>query len=98
MWYPVGYGDAVLYDFNIDLVRNGIVVDTMIKKTGLRRAELIQKEDAYGESFYFRINNVDVFAGGSCWIPADNFLPRITKDKYRDWLNLMIEGNQIMTR
>ncbi|OAQ65104.1 beta-mannosidase [Pochonia chlamydosporia 170] len=98
LWYPVGYGDAALYDFNIDLIRNGIVLDTMIKKTGLRRAELIQKEDAYGESFYFRINNIDVFAGGSCWIPADNFLPRLTKDKYRDWLNLMIEGNQIMTR
>ncbi|RSL48472.1 hypothetical protein CEP54_012913 [Fusarium duplospermum] len=29
---------------------------------------------------------------------ADSLLPRITPDRYRQWLQLMIDGNQIMTR
>ncbi|KAJ6443487.1 beta-mannosidase [Purpureocillium lavendulum] len=97
-WYPVGYGAQPLYDVTVEIVSGGSVVDRTTKKTGFRRSELVQKDDAYGQSFYFRVNNVDVFAGGSCWIPADNFLPRLTREKYREWLQLMIEGNQVMTR
>jgi beta-mannosidase len=51
-----------------------------------------------GSSFYFRVNNVDVFAGGSCWIPADNFLSRISPQRYHDWVRLLVEGNQAMVR
>jgi beta-mannosidase len=73
-------------------------LDEVVKKTGIRRAELVQDKDEIGESFYFRVNGVDVFAGGSNWIPADNFLPRITEQKYRDWLQLAVEGGQNMVR
>ncbi|OAQ81177.1 beta-mannosidase [Purpureocillium lilacinum] len=97
-WYPVGYGEQSLYDVTVEIVKNGSVVDRKTKRTGFRHSELVQKDDAHGQSFYFRVNHVDVFAGGSCWIPADNFLPRLTREKYREWLELMIEGNQIMTR
>ena len=79
-------------------MKEGVKLDTWQKKSGFRRSELVQKDDRYGQSFYFCINNVDIFCGGSCWIPADNFLPRATPDVYRSWLKLMIEGNQIMTR
>ncbi|KAL2828378.1 beta-mannosidase B [Aspergillus pseudoustus] len=98
LWYPSGYGEQPLYDVIVSALKDGHTVDTWKTKTGFRRSELIQKKDAHGESFYFRVNGIDVFCGGSCWIPADNFLPRITPDKYRAWLELMIEGNQIMTR
>ncbi|KAJ0413362.1 beta-mannosidase B [Aspergillus carlsbadensis] len=98
LWYPSGYGEQALYDVVVHALKDGKALDTWQKKTGFRRSELIQKKDTYGESFYFRINNIDIFCGGSCWIPADNFLPRITPDNYRRWLELMIEGNQIMTR
>lgn len=67
---------------------------------GFRRCELIQEPygSVVGTSFYFRVNNVDVFAGGSCWIPADSFLSRISSQRYRDWVKLMVEGNQTMVR
>ncbi|KAL2831701.1 glycoside hydrolase superfamily [Aspergillus cavernicola] len=98
LWYPSGYGEQPLYDVVVHAVKGGKTLDTWEKKTGFRRSELVQKKDRHGESFYIRVNNIDIFCGGSCWIPADNFLPRITPDKYRSWLELMIEGNQIMTR
>lgn len=31
-------------------------------------------------------------------IPADSFLTEITPEKYRDWLQLMVDGNQNMVR
>jgi beta-mannosidase len=98
LWYPHGYGSQPLYQIRAQLLGNDGLLDEVIKKTGIRRAELIQDKDDIGESFYFRVNGIDVFAGGSNWIPADNFLPRISEQKYRSWLQLAIEGGQNMVR
>jgi len=51
-----------------------------------------------GTTFFFQINNIPVFCGGSNWIPADNFIPRISKEKYHDWVKLVADGNQFMIR
>ena len=98
LWYPHGYGEQMLYDLEATLKHGEIELDKLSKKTGLRRVELIQEKDNHGKSFYFRVNGVDVFCGGSDWIPADHFTPRISNERYRKWLELMIDGNQIMTR
>jgi hypothetical protein len=68
------------------------------RRTGFRKGELIQEPDAIGKTFYFRINNIDVFCGGSDWIPADSFTPRVTSEKYRKWLEMMVDGYQVMIR
>ncbi|KAL0930557.1 glycosyl hydrolase family 2 [Colletotrichum truncatum] len=99
LWYPFSYGSQTLYTVKTSLLHeDGSVLDTVNKKTGFRRVELIQEPDDLGKSFYFRINNVDVFAGGSCWIPGDSFLSTITPQRYRDWVQLLIDSNQIMLR
>ena len=98
LWFPHGYGEQHRYELDVELMAGHTVLQLMTKKVSFRRAELIQEADKYGTSFYFRINRVDVFAGGSCWIPADSFTPRLSKESYTDWLTLMIEGNQIMIR
>ena len=100
LWYPYGYGKQNLYELKVTLLAytDGNKLVSKSKMIGFRRCELVQEPDEYGKSFYFRINNLDIFAGGSCWIPADSFIPRIGDDGYRKWMELMIEGNQIMTR
>ncbi|KAI1373873.1 glycoside hydrolase [Hypoxylon crocopeplum] len=98
LWNPHGYGDQHQYLVQVELFEDEISVQVVTKKIGFRNAELICEDDALGTSFYFRINGVDVFAGGSCWIPADMFPPKVSADDYREWLTLMIRGNQIMTR
>ncbi|EPS44499.1 hypothetical protein H072_1520 [Dactylellina haptotyla CBS 200.50] len=99
LWWPHGYGKQNLYTVTAKLFGpNNTIVDTITKKTGLRRAEVIQEADKHGKSFYFRINGVDIYCGGSDWIPADNFTPRVTEEKYRAWLELMVHGNQAMIR
>ena len=98
LWYPHGYGSQPLYDISATLSSGSKELHSISKRTGVRQAELIQDKDKHGKSFYFRINNVDIFCGGSNWIPADSFTPRITVAKYRRWLELMVDGNQCMIR
>ncbi|KAL2865133.1 glycoside hydrolase family 2 protein [Aspergillus lucknowensis] len=98
LWYPHGYGEQRRYELVAKLFRGETVLHEVSKKVGFRRAELMQEKDEHGQSFYFRINNIDVFASGSNWIPGESFLPRLTDQKYRDYLKVMVEGNQNMIR
>lgn len=98
LWYPHGYGAQPRYEITAAIIDGKSELHSVTKKIGLRRAELIQQPDKHGKSFYFRINNIDVFCGGSDWIPADSFTPRITEARYRRWLELMVDGNQNMIR
>jgi beta-mannosidase len=100
LWYPIRYGKQPLYTVTASLRYGNSEVDTKSKKFGLRRAELVQRPvtDQPGTSFFFRINNIPIFCGGSNWIPADNFIPRISKEKYYDWVKLVADGNQFMIR
>lgn len=98
LWNPYGHGQQSRYKLTATLLEGDAELTSTSKLVGFRRCQLIQEKDQHGKSFYFRINNVDVFCGGSCWIPADSFIPRVGRDGYRKWMQLMIEGNQNMTR
>jgi len=100
LWYPIRYGEQPLYIVTATLIQSKSELHTTSKKFGLRRAELIQRPmtGQPGTTFFFQINNVPVFCGGSDWIPADNFIPRISKEKYYDWVKLVADGNQFMIR
>lgn len=98
LWYPHGYGEQPLYDVTAVVKMGGNELHKISKKTGFRKGELIQEPDKIGKTFYFRFNGIDIFCGGSDWIPADSFTPRISKDKYRRWLEMMVDGYQVMIR
>lgn len=98
LWYPHGYGEQPLYTVTATVTTGEHDLHSISKKTGFRKGELIQEPDEVGKTFYFRFNGVDVFCGGSDWIPADSFTPRITEAKYRKWLEMMVDGYQLMIR
>jgi beta-mannosidase len=98
LWFPYGYGGQPLYRVTATVSANGVEVHQATRRTGFRKGELIQEPDAVGKTFFFRINGIDVFCGGSDWIPADSFTPRVTKEKYRKWLQMMVDGFQVMIR
>ena len=60
--------------------------------------QLIQQPDSLGQSFYFTVNGKPTFIKGANWIPADMFLPRITKAKYRQLLVAAKKANINMLR
>ncbi|KAI9102683.1 glycoside hydrolase family 2 protein [Phlyctochytrium arcticum] len=100
LWYPIRYGKQPLYQITATLKCGDEAVDEMIRRIGLRKAELVQQplKDQPGTSFFFKLNNIPLFCGGSNWIPADSFIPRISRQKYFDWVRLVAEGNQFMLR
>jgi len=98
LWWPNGFGEQFLYNVKFRISIEGEVQIKIDKKIGLRRVELEREPENGGESFRFRINNVKVFCKGANWIPADSFLPRITKDKYRTLLTLARDANINMLR
>jgi beta-mannosidase len=100
LWFPIRYGEQPLYTLTATLHNSSDPIDDVSKKFGLRRAELVQRPmtDQPGTSFFFQVNNIPIFCGGSDWIPADNFIPRITKEKYYDWVKLVADGDQFMIR
>lgn len=98
LWYPHGYGEQTLYDLTVTVTDGQRDLHSVTKRTGFRHGELVQEPDEIGKSFYFRINGIDVFCGGSDWIPADSFTPRISAEKYRKWLEMMVDGYQVMIR
>ncbi len=81
LWYPRGVGAQPLYTVKVELVENGEVVDSRTKRIGLRTLQLVQKEDLYGRSFFHRVNGVAFFAMGADYVPMDNVLSRITRDR-----------------
>lgn len=100
LWYPIRYGPQPLYTVTATLLTSDEEADVLSKRIGLRKAELVQDplDGQPGTSFFFRVNDISVFCGGSDWIPADNFLPRITAETYRNWVKLVADGNQFMIR
>lgn len=101
LWWPRGLdGLQQLCELRVQLLdADGTTVLAEAHRTiGFRKVELVQESDDSGKSFFFRVNGVDIFSGGSCWIPADSFLSQISPQRYRDWIELLVEGNQNMVR
>jgi beta-mannosidase len=96
LWYPFTYGSQPLYTITASLPHQ----HSISQKLGLRRLKLLQHELKHqpGTSFLFEINSIHIFAGGSCWIPGDFMLPRMSRQRYSDWLMLAKSGNQAMIR
>lgn len=86
LWWPNGHGDPHRYHLVCELWKDGEKVDERSKKIGLRTVELIQRPDAYGTSFFYKINGRPIFTKGASYIPQDAMLTRITPDQKTELL------------
>ncbi|KAJ9611493.1 hypothetical protein H2200_004677 [Cladophialophora chaetospira] len=90
LWWPNGQGDQHLYTVEVSLLTGDKVIDSQKFKVGIRTISLIQRSltDAPGKTFMFNVNGRDIFAQGACWIPADNLLTTVTRERYFEWMKL----------
>lgn len=82
LWWSNGLGEPYLTKFATTLNVDGKKVETEDTRLGIRSLKLIHKPDDQGHCLYFELNGKPVFAKGACMVPMDNFLPRITTEKY----------------
>ncbi len=98
LWWTNGLGDAHLYHFTVRLQQRGKMTDKKSIRFGIRTLEIVQKPDAVGKSFYIKLNGVPVFMKGANYIPQDNFLPRVTKQKYKALIHAAKDVHMNMIR
>ena len=98
-WWPIGYGEQPLYNYKIELERDGQIVSVKEGRVGFRRVELAEKPIAdFKLGYQLKINGKKVFVRGSNWVPIECFTGVVEDDKYRKLLNIAKDGNFNMLR
>jgi beta-mannosidase len=65
---------------------------------GLRTIELVREKDKKGETFYFRLNGVPVFAKGANYIPLNIFQDKVSASHYAEMIENAAQANMNMLR
>ena len=97
-WGPKLITCGIWRNINLKLYNAEGFVEIIPDEKQKPKVELIRENDVIGQSFYFKIDGKPTFMKGANWIPADMFLPRITKAKYRELLVAAKEANFNMIR
>lgn len=100
LWWSNGLGQPFLYDFKVRVKEGAQVFDSRVMPTGIRSIKLVTERDmdGLGSTFFFELNGVPVFMKGANYIPNDSFLPRVTKERYRDVVARAADANMNMLR
>lgn len=101
LWYPRGYGDHPLYEVDVTLKKDGETVDEKKMNIGLRTITVSRVPDndgTDGEEFAFVVNGIKIFAMGANYIPEDQILGRMCREKTEKLLNDCIAANYNMIR
>lgn len=97
-WWPHNLGEPYLYDIKV-IVKNGnTILDSITTKKGLRTIEFVTEKDSIGKSFYFKVNDVPVYAKGANYIPQNSFQSQVKDEHYEELLNDVVDANMNMLR
>ena len=97
-WMPNGWGKPALYDFSAQIIVEDKVVAEQSHRIGLRTVRLVNEKDKDGESFYFEVNGVPMFAKGANYIPQDALLTNVTTERYQTLFRDIREANMNVIR
>lgn len=97
-WWPNGLGNPYLYKIKVSLYDGKALLQSKEFNMGLRTIEVVNKPDSMGVSFYVKVNGRPVFMKGADFIPLDNFLPRVTTERYEKLFADMKTSNFNMIR
>lgn len=104
LWWPNEMGEQPLYDFEVVLKKDNIVLDSKKFKSGIRTFEMVDEPDSIGRAFYFKVNGVPFYAKGAnyvpeemieTWINADNTLKLLHQAKDAHFNMLRVWGGGI---
>lgn len=99
LWWPRGQGEAFLYRDKWELtIASGKNVAAEPVQYGIRTTELIKEKDAWGTSYYMKINGVPVFCKGGDYIPQDIFPARVTDAQLESMVEQLYTANFNMVR
>lgn len=92
LWWPNGYGSQPLYKLQIKAVCGG-ESDEKTYYIGLRTLKVCTEKDNIGRQFCFEVNGKKIFSMGGNYIPEDNILPNINKERTDNLLSDLKKAN-----
>lgn len=99
LWWCNGLGKPELYTFVTTVSYGDNKILSHEERIGIRTVKIVTSPDKDGNmQFYFVLNGVPVFAKGTNYIPQDNFLPSVTKERYENTLHDATTANMNMIR
>jgi len=98
LWWPHNLGDPYLYDIKIVAKHDNVILDKISLKKGIRTIELVSEKDSIGESFYFKVNGIDVFMKGANYIPQHSLQNQVTPEHYKKLIKNTVDANMNMLR
>lgn len=101
LWWTHDLGTPTLYELEVVLRHEGVVLDQDRRRVGIRTIVLDQSPDPEepGTRFFrFILNEVPRFARGANWIPADSFVGAIPPERYARLLTAARDANMTMLR
>lgn len=82
IWWPNGLGEHPLYRVNIRLLDEaGTCHDAYGCRIGLRTVTVSTDKNKYGNEFAITVNGIKIFTMGANYIPEDNILTRVSKER-----------------
>lgn len=93
LWWPNGYGDQPLYRLVVRLTSDGVVLDSLEKKIGLRTVKLNREKDKKGHKYEFVVNGIPVYIKGESLVIQDAIIPRSTEEKWVRLIDSCIRSN-----
>lgn len=98
LWWPNGMGAHPLYDMEVTLLSGARALDSRSLRIGLRTLTVKMEPDEWGASFAFTVNGVSFFAKGGNYIPQDNIISRVTREKTEILIKDCVQANFNMLR
>jgi beta-mannosidase len=105
LWWTHDHGIPYLYQSLFELVDEwGNVLSSDKQKTGFRRIQLVMNEGAWEEPkefpktrsvqpAQFELNGRRIFAKGSNWVNPEIFPGTLTKERYKELIDIAVDAN-----
>ncbi len=82
IWWPNGLGEHPLYRVSIRLLDEAETChDTYECRIGLRTVTVSTDKNEYGNEFAITVSGIKIFTMGANYIPEDNLLTKVTKER-----------------
>ncbi|WP_440118707.1 beta-mannosidase [Paenibacillus sp. QZ-Y1] len=98
LWWTHDLGEPYLYKLEVTLYADGQEVDRYNERFGVRTIELALHNELGEDAFAFILNGVKIYAKGANWIPADHLIGVIPASRYKELIELTVEGHMNMLR
>ena len=94
LWWPHGLGEHPLYEVRLDLTgTDGVIYDSYQCRIGLRTVTVSTDANEYGSEFAITVNGVRIFTMGANYIPEDNLLTRVSKERSERLIGDCVRAN-----